>query len=163
MLVDRDNFAQASEQIQKLLKQNIKYIGFDLEMTGIKGDFDEFQYDLPFERFGRNKIIAQKFKIIQLGLTFFNQLKDNHFEAYARPPGLLPALARAAGLRRSCPPASCFRRASRRPGHLPQQAEIFYRKGHSLHSPHSPLLIGTRLRSTCSRRKSRACSLRRCL
>lgn len=70
--VDAQNFPLVYHYIhQHRLISDAAFIAFDLEMTGIKGDYLDTFEEYPFERFYKMRKVAQKFTIIQLGLCFF--------------------------------------------------------------------------------------------
>lgn len=53
----------------------------DLEMTGIKSYEPEYKDDFPFERFAKMRKVAQRFNIIQVGLSIFT-LENGEYTAY---------------------------------------------------------------------------------
>ena len=53
------------------------YISFDLEMTGIENDKNNSLIDTPENRYLKYKLTAEKYSIIQLGLSFFKKNKNN--------------------------------------------------------------------------------------
>jgi len=57
--------------------ENSDYISFDLEMTGIENDKNNSLIDTPENRYLKYKLTSEKYSIIQLGITFFKENKNN--------------------------------------------------------------------------------------
>ena len=67
------NYEREEKKIISLIKES-DYISFDLEMTGIENDKNNIIFDTPKNRYIKYKKTAEKYSIIQLGLTIF--IKD---------------------------------------------------------------------------------------
>ena len=67
------NYEREEKKIISLIKES-DYISFDLEMTGIENDKNNIIFDTPKNRYLKYKKTAEKYSIIQLGLTIF--IKD---------------------------------------------------------------------------------------
>ena len=67
------NYEREEKKIISLIKES-DYISFDLEMTGIENDKNNIIFDTPKNRYAKYKKTAEKYSIIQLGLTIF--IKD---------------------------------------------------------------------------------------
>lgn len=79
MEVTHHNFDECLKEISILLPET-SIISIDLEMTGIR-DSPEFLYDLPLQRYSRSKKVAEKYRIIQVGLCLFHK-KDDIWTAF---------------------------------------------------------------------------------
>ena len=67
------NYEREEKKLISLIKES-DYISFDLEMTGIENDKNNIIFDTPKNRYIKYKKTAEKYSIIQLGLTIF--IKD---------------------------------------------------------------------------------------
>ncbi|CAD8187210.1 unnamed protein product [Paramecium pentaurelia] len=70
MYIDLDNFEQNKQTIMEQIKL-CDFLGFDLELTGIKGDYQDTFEELPFERYLKTRKVSMKYNIIQFGLCIF--------------------------------------------------------------------------------------------
>jgi poly(A)-specific ribonuclease len=72
----RDNEERIMNEIEEC-----DFISFDLEMTGIDSDINNSLIDTPEIRYLKYKTTAEKYKIIQLGLTLFKfNSRNNYYE-----------------------------------------------------------------------------------
>ena len=72
----RDNEERIMNEIEEC-----DFISFDLEMTGIDSDINNSLIDTPEIRYLKYKTTAEKYKIIQLGLTLFKfNSRENYYE-----------------------------------------------------------------------------------
>ncbi|KAM3128234.1 hypothetical protein pb186bvf_019653 [Paramecium bursaria] len=78
MIVDNDNFDLVKGQIIQEIQQ-ADFISFDLELTGIRGEYQDIFEEFPFERYLKLRRVSMKFNIIQVGLCMF---KNNTAKAY---------------------------------------------------------------------------------
>jgi poly(A)-specific ribonuclease len=80
MEITKDNFYDMQDIIIKDI-ENADFISFDLEMSGI-GSRNNNIIDFPEERYLKYKNIAEKYKIIQVGICVFNRVEgDNQYIA----------------------------------------------------------------------------------
>ena len=70
------NYEKEEKKIISLIKES-DYISFDLEMTGIENDKNNIIFDTPKNRYIKYKKTAEKYSIIQFGLTIFIREKTN--------------------------------------------------------------------------------------
>ena len=70
------NFKDAYKQFETILKQ-ASLIAIDLEMTGIRGRPERY-CDTADERYSKNREVAQKYRIIQFGITLFVKVSDSY-------------------------------------------------------------------------------------
>ena len=70
------NYEKEEKKIISLIKDS-DYISFDLEMTGIENDQNNIIFDTPKNRYIKYKKTAEKYSIIQFGLTIFIREKTN--------------------------------------------------------------------------------------
>ena len=70
------NYEREEKKIISLIKES-DYISFDLEMTGIENDKNNIIFDTPKNRYAKYKKTAEKYSIIQLGLTIFTKDKTD--------------------------------------------------------------------------------------
>ena len=77
------NYEREEKKIIGLIKES-DYISFDLEMTGIENDKNNVIIDTPKNRYIKYKKTAEKYSIIQLGLTIFIKDKkdQNQYNCY---------------------------------------------------------------------------------
>ena len=76
MEITTDNYLEKEAEIKSDI-QKCDFLSFDLEMTGIAIGSRHF-LDSPQERYSKNKLSAEKFKIIQLGLVpWFKKVSPN--------------------------------------------------------------------------------------
>ena len=77
------NYEKEEKKIISLIKDS-DYISFDLEMTGIENDQNNIIFDTPKNRYIKYKKTAEKYSIIQFGLTIFKKDKTNpkQYECY---------------------------------------------------------------------------------
>ncbi|CAD8080583.1 unnamed protein product [Paramecium primaurelia] len=80
MFIDLDNFEQHKQTIIDQIKR-CDFLGFDLELTGIKGDYQDIFEELPFERYLKARKVSMKYNIIQFGLCIFIK-KQKGYVAY---------------------------------------------------------------------------------
>ena len=70
------NYEREEKKIINFIKES-DYISFDLEMTGIENDKNNIIIDTPKNRYIKYKKTADKYSIIQLGLTIFKKDKTD--------------------------------------------------------------------------------------
>ena len=77
------NYEREEKKIISLIKES-DYISFDLEMTGIENDKNNIIFDTPKNRYIKYKKTAEKYSIIQLGLTIFikDKTDPNQYNCY---------------------------------------------------------------------------------
>lgn len=83
MELTRDNYYEIEPKILKDI-DNCEFIAFDLEFSGLIPSKFKI-YDSPEENFQKSKIMAENFRIIQLGITPFIR-KENNEKAYIAKP-----------------------------------------------------------------------------
>lgn len=76
MDVTRDNFVQVLPEIIENLDRTT-LMAIDLEMSGIKMDYNTSESDLPMEYFHKAVVPASRYRIIQLGMTLFMPLNTS--------------------------------------------------------------------------------------
>ena len=69
------NYYKLEKELLNLIETS-DYISFDLEMTGIESENNNSLLDTPESRYFKYKQSAEKYSIIQLGLSFFKLITN---------------------------------------------------------------------------------------
>ena len=83
MELTRDNYYENEAKILQDI-ENSEFIAFDLEFSGLNPSRFKI-YDTPEENFQKTKVMAENYRIIQLGITPFIRKDTNSKEYIAKP------------------------------------------------------------------------------
>lgn len=77
MFLDSDNFQEYKKEIIDAIDQS-EFLAIDLELTGIKGDYQDTFEELPAERYLKYRKVSMKYNIVQFGICPFIKTPDGY-------------------------------------------------------------------------------------